>query len=504
MPNMARPLFFWVRLLRTLLHRSNLSQREKIGPFRLLTPLATGGMAEVWLAQRLDDPPETAPIVLKTILPRLASSPEFVSMFLNETRVAAQLQHPNIVRVYESGFAENCHYIAMEYVVGRTLRQILWRAIHLNRLFPVWFAVEVAAAICDALSYLHDLCDDQGRPLRLLHRDVTPENVMVSFNGEVKLLDFGIARALSLPSMTQVGTFKGKYGYTAPELIELEEPRAEVDGRSDLYSLGVVFYESLTGTHPYHADNDAQLLQRILDRNRVVQLPSSIAEWIPSNLDQIVLKCMAKKPEDRYHSAHAMRAALRDFMKDTGLCPTSRHVAAQVCGYSDDFADSSPPPSMRLQSPHEVAVQLDSGCHAIRPIDENADWVGLHQAMRSEPVLSNMLKSYEQTNPDKRHDWDAALRRAREDEELRSGEMPVAPPTETQILPNRPAADGVNREALGLLDKSFELLRCNDVEGAIVALKLAAEIDPNNRLVSANLRRLEQLTTTCERARRRG
>src|SRR5512147_2936414 len=106
-------------------------------------------MAEVWLARRIDDAPDSVPIVLKTIHPRYVNSPEFVSMFLNETRVATQLQHPNIVRVYESGLAENCHYIAMEYVVGRTLRQILWRAIHLNRLFPVWFAVEVAAAVCD-------------------------------------------------------------------------------------------------------------------------------------------------------------------------------------------------------------------------------------------------------------------------------------------------------------------------------------------------------------------
>jgi serine/threonine protein kinase len=499
---MGRPLDFAISC--KPVRRSNLSQTEKIGPFRLLTPLASGGMAEVWLAQRRGDP-AAAPIVLKTILPRLANSPEFVSMFLNETRLATQLQHPNIVRVYESGFAENCHYIAMEYVVGRTLRQILWRAVHLNRLFPVWFAVEVAAAVCDALAYLHELCDEQGRPLRLLHRDVTPENVMVSFNGEVKLLDFGIARALSLPSMTQVGTFKGKYGYAAPELIDLDATAGGIDGRSDLYSLGVVFYETLTGTHPYHADNDAQLLQRILDKNRVVQPPSRIATWIPDSLDRIVLKCIAKKPDDRYRSAHTMRAALRDFMKDSGLCPTPRHIAAQVCGYSEDTSESSPPPSMRLQSPHEVALQLDSGCHAIRAPDRDADWIDLHRAVRSEPVLTNVPKDHESPGGDRRHDWDAAIRRAREDDDgLTSGELPVAVPVATQVVASQANSDGATREALTLLDKSFELLRCNDVEGAIAALKRAAGLEPNNRLVSANLRRLEQLTTTCDRARRRG
>lgn len=482
-----------------------MSQREKIGPFRLLTPLASGGMAEVWLAQRLSEPLDAPPIVLKTILPHYANSPEFVSMFLNETRVATQLHHPNIVRVFESGFAEECHYIAMEYVVGRTLRQILWRAVHVNRLFPAWFALEVAATVCDALDYVHELRDSKGHPLRLLHRDVTPENVMVSLNGEIKLLDFGIARALSLPSMTQVGTFKGKYGYMAPELFEVDRPITEVHGRSDLYSLGVVLYESLTGTRPYLADNDAQLLQQILDKNRVVQPPSSLAHWIPSSLDQIVLKCIAKRPDDRYQSARLMRVALRDFMKDSGLCPTPHHIAAQVCGYSESLAESSPPPSMRLQSPHEVAVKLDSGCHAIQPLGEGDEWIGFREAMRSEPVLANALRTYEQSPVDKRHDWDAAIRRVRSDEETqKSGDLLAVVPPATQAVERTLSQETVNREALALLDKSFELLRCNDLDGALAALRCAAEIEPNSRLVAANLRRLEQITTTSDRARRRG
>lgn len=462
-------------------------------------------MAEVWLAQRMSEPIVAPPIVLKTILPRYANSPEFVSMFLNETRVATQLQHPNIVRVFESGFAEDCHYIAMEYVVGRTLRQILWRAVHVNRLFPVWFALEVAASVCDALDYVHELCDSAGNPLRLLHRDVTPENVMVSLNGEVKLLDFGIARALSLPSMTQVGTFKGKYGYMAPELFDVDRPSTVVHGRSDLYSLGVVLYELLTGTRPYRADNDAQLLQQILDKNRVVQPPSSLAHWIPSSLDQIVLKCIAKRPDDRFQSARLMRAALRDFMKDTGLCPTPHHIAAQVCGYSEAQAESSPPPSMRLQSPHEVAVQLDSGYHAIRPLDEAADWIGFREAMRSEPVLANALRTYEQSTVDKRHDWDAAIRRVRgNDEAEKSGEMPAFAPATTQVVDSTRKQETTNREALTLLDKSFELLRQNDVAGALAALRSAAQIEPNSRLVNTNLRRLEQMTIAQDRASRRG
>jgi hypothetical protein len=305
--------------------------------------------------------------------------------------------------------------------------------------------------------------------------------------------------------MTQVGTFKGKYGYMAPELFEVDRPITEVHGRSDLYSLGVVLYESLTGTRPYHADNDAQLLQQILDKNRVVLPPSNLAHWIPGSLDQIVLKCIAKRPNDRYQSARLMRVALRDFMKDSGLCPTPHHIAAQVCGYSENLAESSPPPSMRLQSPHEIAVQLDSGCHAIQPLAEGSDWIGFREAMRSEPVLANALRTYEQPGVDKRHDWDAAIRRSRSDEEIqKNGEQPALVSTTTQVVDSTRNQETGNREALALLDKSFELLRRDDVEGALAALRCAAEIEPNSRLVAANLRRLEQITMTNDRARRRG
>ena len=485
-----------------------MSHRETIGPFRLLTPLASGGMAEVWLAQRESDPPEAAPLVLKTILPRHADSREFVAMFLNETQLATQLQHPNIVRVYETGYAENCHYIAMEYVVGRTLRQILWRAVHLNKLFPAWFAVEVAAAVCEALDYLHELCDEQGLPLRLVHRDVTPENIMVSLSGEVKLLDFGIARALAEPSSTQVGTFKGKYAYVAPEVVEVDRPATVVDCRSDLYSLGVVLYELLTGTRPYHADNDAQLLQLILDKTRLASPPSKFAAWIPEALDRLALKCIAKRPEDRFQSARSMCAALRDFMKDSGLCPKPQHVAEQVCGHPDTLTDSSPPPSMRLQSPHEVAVKLDSGCHALRLLYDDSAFASFHAATQSEPILAKVLKSLEsQPFAEKRHDWDAAIRRSRaDDENYRSGEMPAVQAVQTvsQVDELRPNPEDADRESLKLLDESFELLRQNDVEKAVLVLRRAAQIDPDNRLISANLRRLEQLTTTSDRARRRG
>jgi serine/threonine protein kinase len=464
-------------------------------------------MAKVWLARRLDDETHGAPLVLKTILPCYAKQPEFVAMFLNETKLATQLEHPNIVRVYETGQADACHYIAMEYVAGRTLRQILWRSANFKKLFPVWFALEVAALICDAIEYLHELTDPNGNPLRLLHRDVTPENVMVSFAGEVKLLDFGIARALSLPSLTQVGTLKGKYAYMAPELIDVDRPPADIDVRSDLYSLGVILYEALTGIRPYSAGSDAQLLRVILDPERVATPPSRHATWIPEALDRLVLKSIAKAPEDRFQSARTLRKALRNFMKDTGLCPSSKHISNQVCGNSGSAEDSDPPPSMRLQSPHEVALKLDSGCHALRAPSEGP---AARAATVSADSLSGVRIANSTTNAgqvaatEKIHDWDAAIRRTRSDEQ--SQNTVPSQPTSSEPFGSGTFSihKSVKREVMELFDLSLERLRHHDNDGALEALRKAALLEPDNRLISTNLRRLEQLNELRETAERGG
>ena len=472
-----------------------MSDRKTIGPFTLLAPLATGGMAEVWLARRLSDPPQATPLVLKTILPQYARVPEFVSMFLNEAQLATRLDHPNIVRVYEAGHADGCQYIAMEYVGGRTLRQILWRSAHFKKLFPAWFALEVAAAVCHALEHLHSLTDSNQKPLKLLHRDVTPENIMVSFTGEVKLLDFGIARALSLPSLPQVGTFKGKYAYMAPELFEID---SVIDGRSDLYSLGIILYETLTGARPYQTDNDAQLLQLLLDRGRSPLAPSQLASWVPAELDHLVLMSMAKHADERFQSARSMRVALRDFMKSSGLCPTPRHLAEQVCGYTSEGMDSSPPPSMRLQAPHEVAVKLDSGCHSLS-IGPLLRELGIAENRPHQQFEAPSTEASPQPAPaEKNHDWDAAIRRV------------CMAETATESASHDGSTEGAFRsgtfsiqkdpkqEALLLLDQALEFLRHRDIESAMGALRRASQLEPENRLVGANLRKLEQLTLQSE------
>ncbi len=452
-------------------------------------------MAEVWLARRQGDLPESAPLVVKTILPRYSNDPEFLAMFLNETQLAKRLNHPNIVRVHEAGRADGCPFIAMEYVAGRTLRQILWRSVHFRKLFPVWFALDVIAMVCDALEYLHELVDSEGRPLKLLHRDVTPENLMVSFAGEVKLLDFGIARALSLPSLTQVGTLKGKFAYLAPELIDVDQTGADIDCRSDLYSLGVILYEALTGMRPYHCANDAQLLSTILDKDRVAQPPSHFADWIPETLDRLVLKGIAKNPADRFQTARSMRETLRDYMKDMGLCPTPRHVSAQVCGYLDATSDSSPPPSMRLQSPHEVAQKLDSGCHALAapPITE-AQHSTAARLKNELPNTKPPTFADSTTSQERVHDWDAALLRVRKDEDASKGDPVPVSPEEAYSSGTYSIQTNTKQEVLELFEQSLVLLRQHDIESAMGALRRAAQLEPDNRLVSANLRRLEQLT----------
>jgi serine/threonine protein kinase len=355
----------------------------------------------------------------------------------------------------------------------------------------------VSAAVCDALDYLHALTDSDRNPLKLLHRDVTPENLMISFTGEVKLLDFGIARALSLPSLTQVGTFKGKYGYMAPELFDVG---GVIDGRSDLYSLGVILYEALTGVRPYQTENDAQLLHMLLDRDRKPAAPSTLASWVPAELDSLVLTSIAKHPDERFQSARGMRKALHDFMQRSGLCPNARHLAAQVCGYAEPNQDSSPPPSMRLQAPHEVAVKLDSGCHSlgVAPLLRALDGADLSQTHASARSISSD-EPQQGSLTEKNHDWDAAIRRARSDDGLDEPQNGPGYCSGTYSVLKDP-----KQEALELLDASLEHIRRRDIARAMEALRRAAQLEPDNRLVSTNLRKLEQLSSQAEALGRKG
>lgn len=287
-------------------------------------------MADVWLARATGPGGFRKTVVLKTILPELASNPEFVRMFINEALLAAALDHPNIVHIFDLGEMPQGYFIAMEYIAGKTLRQIQKTLRKERKVPPVWFVLEVCSTVCDALAYAHTRCDSSGKSLDLVHRDVTPENIMVAFTGDTKVLDFGIAKASIDAAATKSGMLRGKYAYLAPEQIIGEAQGSTVDQRADIYSLGVVMYEMLTSVRPFRADNEVALLKAILETGRQPTPPTVLAPWVSKPLETIVLTAMARDPADRFQHAHEFRAAIEGYLSSQGLFPSGRHLAAQL------------------------------------------------------------------------------------------------------------------------------------------------------------------------------
>ncbi len=284
-----------------------MTHAPKLARYEVLGRLATGGMAEVWLARSKGVAGFEKLVVIKTILPTLAQSPQFVAMFVNEARLAAMLSHPNCVQIFDLGQEGECLYIAMEYLEGFSLARVLQRA----RLkgVPLSEAI-IARIIMDAasgLDYAHRLKDREGRHVALVHRDVSPDNLLVGFSGQVKVVDFGIAKAATpalLATVTTAGMVKGKHGYIAPEYL-LGLP---LDGRADVFALGVVLYRALTGKRPFLGDTEAAISMAVVsDRPRE---PLDLVPTLNPALATVVMMALEKEPTSRFESARAMRQAI--------------------------------------------------------------------------------------------------------------------------------------------------------------------------------------------------
>jgi serine/threonine-protein kinase len=285
-----------------------------IGRYRILERLATGGMADVFRAEIMGAEGVRKEVALKLVRGEHAGSSEFVAMFVREARLAARLTHANVVQIFEFGQAEGRHYIAMELVRGHHLGRVADRCRELGLRFGTARAVFVAAEVATALAYAHQPAAD-GSP-GLVHRDVSPHNVLLSWEGEVKLADFGIARAASRAGLTRPGTLEGKLAYMAPE-----QARGEAaDARADLFALGVVLWELLTGTRLFARDTEAATLDLLL-RGPVPSAPSAWNEGIPPALDALVLRCLEREPERRAASARDLAAELRTLLLQLARSP---------------------------------------------------------------------------------------------------------------------------------------------------------------------------------------
>ena len=282
-------------------------QPTKFGKYLLLERIAVGGMAEVFVAKAFGVEGFERLLAIKKILPTMGEDEEFISMFVDEARISVQLSHANIVQVLELGKHDENLYIAMEYISGRDVRQLLERFRKRQQPMPIPQACLVAARICEALDYAHRKRDARGQPLGIVHRDVSPQNVIVSFDGEVKLIDFGIAKAESRLQKTQAGILKGKFSYMSPEQVRGQS----IDSRSDIFAAGVLIWEMLCGEKLFAGDSDFAILEKV--RNGIVPNPRSVSRAIPEALERVVLKALAAEVKDRYQTASELHDDLLRF-----------------------------------------------------------------------------------------------------------------------------------------------------------------------------------------------
>ncbi len=272
-----------------------------LGRYQIIRRIALGGMAELYLARQLGDAGYEKVVALKRVLPHLAEDPQFVEMFLNEARLAAGLNHSGIAQVMDFGTEGGEHFMTLEYVHGRSVSQLLREA---GRALPRSVALTIAHEVAGALHYAHERVGADGRPLGLVHRDVSPSNILVSYDGDVKLVDFGIAKATAHSHATQTAAIKGKIAYMAPEQLRGES----LDRRSDLFALCVVFYEMLLGKRCFSAPGEFALINRVAEARFVK--PSKINPEIEAELETLIADGLSVDPDGRPRSARALQGRL--------------------------------------------------------------------------------------------------------------------------------------------------------------------------------------------------
>lgn len=280
----------------------------RYGRYLLLDRINVGGMAEVFRGKTAGAEGFERIVALKRILPNIAADPDFVQMFVEEAKLVAQLQHANIAQVYDLDQEGGTYYIAMEYVSGTDLRSMWDRARGRNRLLPIAMSCYIMQRVCEGLDAAHRKKDNDGSDIRLVHRDVSPQNVLISYEGEVKLIDFGIARAANRVSKTQAGVLKGKFGYMSPEQVR----GVDLDNRSDIFACGVVLYELVVGDRLFLGESDFSTLEKV--RNVEMVPPTRLNKNLSPHLERIVMKALAKNREDRYRWANEMAEDLQRYL----------------------------------------------------------------------------------------------------------------------------------------------------------------------------------------------
>jgi serine/threonine protein kinase len=322
------------------------------GKYLLLELINAGGMAEVFKAKVFGVAGFERVVAIKRIWPHWAEDEKFTKMFIDEARIAVQLTDPNIVQIFELGITDRQHYIAMEYIAGRDLRQLIDGLNERNLRLPVAHAVYVATSLCAALDYAHRKTDLDGQPMNIIHRDVSPQNVLVGYDGAVKVADFGIAKAEHRLTETQSGSIKGKFGYMSPEQARGES----IDRRSDIFAVGILLHEMMTGQKLFDGASDFSALQRVRDGD--VASPAMGNPDVPPELERIVLRALAASPDDRYHWASELSEDLQQFLIEDKSIFTAQRMATFM---REQFADDIRGERERMEEILEITAMLDTG-----------------------------------------------------------------------------------------------------------------------------------------------
>ncbi|XXY52509.1 serine/threonine-protein kinase [Sorangium sp. So ce269] len=292
--------------------------------YRVIKRLASGGMAEVFVAESAGIEGFKKQVAIKRVLPQLSKKEQFIAMFLDEARLSAHLSHSNVVSVFDIGVGDGTYFIVMEYVDGADLRALLEHQKKVGRPMSVEVAAFMAAKMCQGLAYAHDLSTADGKPLQIVHRDITPANVLITRYGEVKIVDFGLAKASSQLAESDAGIIKGKFGYLAPETV-LEQG---VDQRVDIFALGIILWEMLAGRRLFLGDSDYITVRLV--RDAVVPSLQQLNSEVPRELEQIIRRALARDPGARYRTARDLGRDLTRFLYRYGRPVSEDDVAALV------------------------------------------------------------------------------------------------------------------------------------------------------------------------------
>ena len=294
---------------------------DRLGKYELVCRLAIGGMAEIFLARASGIAGFEKLVVLKRILPQYAFQDQFVEMFLAEARLTATLGHPNIAHVYDIGTVDDFYFFTMEFVHGEDLNQIGKALAKAQKPFPLEAALTIIHGVCAGLHHAHDACGSDGLPLGIVHRDVSPSNVLIAYDGSVKLVDFGIAKMTSRAQATRVGTLKGKISYMSPEQCRGEA----LDRRSDVFAIGILLYEMTTGQRLFPGENEFSTLQAIVHQD--VAPPHTLVPGYAPMLEDIVMMALKRDPDQRYETAEDMMLDLEECARAQGLTISSNRLS---------------------------------------------------------------------------------------------------------------------------------------------------------------------------------